>query len=89
MGAVYLFPSDKGNHLKHNILQLYIVIIFFSYGVSLFSQDSKTRIERIKKWTKRTVLKKLNFLPYVEYKPSIIPSENVTKLMKDLNIYEN
>ena len=89
MGAVYLFSSDKGNHLKHNILQLYMAIIFFSYGGSLFSQDSKTRIERVKKWTKRTVLKKLNFLPYVEYKPSIIPSKNGKTLLKDLTIYEN
>ena len=87
MDAVYLFHSDKRNHLKHSILQLYIVIIFFSYGGSLFSQDSQTRIGRVKKWTKRTVLKKLNFLPYVEYKPSIIPSENGKTLMSDLNIY--
>ena len=89
MGAVYLFPSDKENHLKHNILLLYMAIIFFSYWGSLFSQDSKTRIERVKKWTKRTVLKKLNFFPYVEYKPSIIPSENGKTLLKNLTIYEN
>ena len=88
MGAVYLFHSDKGNHLKHNILQLYIVVIFFCYGESLVSQDSKTRIERVKKWTKRTVLKKLNFFPYIEYKPSIIPSKNGETLLKDLNIFE-
>ena len=88
MDAVYLFPSDKRNHLKHHILQLYMVIIFFNYGVLLFSQDSKTRIERVKKWTKRIVFKKLNFLPYVEYKPSTIPSENGKTLIKDLNIYE-
>ena len=79
MGAVYLFPSDKGNHLKQNVLLLYIAIIFFSYGGSLFSQDSKTRIERVKKWTKRTVLKKLNFLPYVEYNPSITPPPKMGK----------
>ena len=88
MDAVYLFHSDKGNHLKQNILQLYIFIIFFSYGEFMFSQDSKTRIEKVKKWTKRTVFKKLNFLPYVEYKPSIIPSENGKILMNDVNIYE-
>ena len=88
MGAVYLFDSDKGNHLKHNILQLYIVTIFFCYGESLFSQDSKTRIEKVKKWTTRTILKKLNFLPYIEYKPSIIPSKNWETLLKDLNIFE-
>jgi len=70
------------------MLQFYIVIIFFSYGEPLFGQDSKTRIEKVKKWTKRAVLKKLNFLPYVEYKPSIIPSENGNTLIKDLNIYE-
>ena len=88
MGAVYLFYSDKGNHLKHNILQLYIVIIFFSYGESLFGQESKTRIERVKKWTKRALLKNLNFFPYIEYKPSVKPSENGKALLKDLNILE-
>ena len=54
----------------------------------MLSQDSKTRIERIKKWTKRIVLKKLNFLPYVEYKPSVMPLEYGKILMKDLSIYE-
>ena len=88
MGAVYLFHSDKGNHLKHNILQLYIVIIFFSYGESLFGQESKTRIEKVKKWTKRAVLKNLNFFPYIEYKPSVTPSTNGEALLKDLNIFE-
>ena len=88
MGAVYLFYSDKGNHLKHNTLQLYIVIIFFSYGESLFGQESKTRIERVKKWTKRALLKNLNFFPYIEYKPSVTPSENGKALLKDLNILE-
>ena len=88
MGAVYLFYSDKENHLKHSILQLYIVIIFFSYGESLFGQESKTRIERVKKWTKRALLKNLNFFPYIEYKPSVTPSEKGKALLKDLNILE-
>jgi len=88
MDAVYLFHIDRENHLKHSILQLYTVIIFFSYGGPLSSQDSKTRLEIVKKWTKRTVFKKLNFLPYVEYKPLIMPSNNAKTLMKDLNILE-
>ena len=88
MGAVYLFHGDKDNHLKHNLLQFYIIIIFFCYAESLLSQDSKRRIEKVKKWTKRTVLKKLNFFPYIEYKPSIIPSKNGETLLKDLNIFE-
>ena len=54
----------------------------------MFSQDSKTRIEKVKKWTKRTVLKKLNFLPYVEYKPVIISSKKGGILMSDVNIFE-
>ena len=88
MGAVYLFHGDKDNHLKHNLLQFYIIIIFFCYAESLLSQDSKRRIEKVKKWTKRIVLKKLNFFPYIEYKPSIIPSKNGETLLKDLNIFE-
>ncbi len=74
--------------MKYKILQLYIVIIFFSYGGFLLSQDSKTPIDKVKKWTKRTVLKKFNFFPYVEYKPSITPSIKGKALLKDLNIFE-
>ena len=88
MDVVCLFHSDKGNHLKHSILQLYIAIILFSYGGSLFGQEKKTRIERVKKWTKRTILKNLNFLPYIEYKPTVKLSTNGEALLKDINIFE-
>ena len=54
----------------------------------MFGQESKTRIERVKKWTKRALLKNLNFFPYIEYKPSVRPSENGKALLKDLNILE-
>ena len=76
------------NHMNHTLLQLYFVIAFFCAGKSLFSQEQKGRIERAGKWVKRTVLKNLNFLPYVEYRPSLTPSSNSEILLKELNILE-
>ena len=74
--------------MKHTSLQLCLIITFFGYGESLLSQEPKCRIERAGKWIKRTVLKNLNFLPYVEYKPSLKPSSNSEILFKELNILE-
>ena len=48
----------------------------------------KHELKELKNGRKEQYLKRLNFLPYVEYKPSIIPSENGKTLLKDLTIYE-
>ena len=76
------------NHMNHTLLQLYLVIAFFCCGNSLKSQEPKGKIEIARKWVKRTVLKNLNFLPYVEYRPSLTPSSNSEILLKELNILE-
>ena len=76
------------SHTNHALLQLFLVIAFFGCGKSLFGQEPKGRIERAGKWVKRTVLKNLNFLPYVEYRPSLTPSPNSEILLKELNILE-
>tara|TARA_B100001248_G_scaffold158820_1_gene119746 strand:- start:77 stop:646 length:570 start_codon:yes stop_codon:yes gene_type:complete len=76
------------NHINHKLLQLCLVIVFFGCGKSLFSQEPKGRIERARKSIKRTILKNLNFLPYVEYKPSLTPSSNSEILFKELNVLE-
>ena len=62
--------------MNHTLLQLCLVIAFFGCGKSLLSQEPKGRIERAGKWVKRAVLKNLNFLPYVEYRPSLTTSFN-------------
>ena len=74
--------------MKHIFLQLCFIITFFGYGESLLSQEPMGRIERAGKWVKRTVLKNLNFLPYVEYRPSLTSSSNSEILLKELNILE-
>ena len=76
------------NHINHKLLQLCLVIVFFGCGKSLFSQEPKGKIEKSGKWIKRTILKSLNFLPYVEYKPSLTPSSNSEILFKELNVLE-
>ena len=76
------------SHTNHTLLQLFLVIAFFGCGKSLFGQEPKGRIEKVGKWVKRTVLKNLNFLPYVEYRPSLTPSSNSEILLKELNILE-
>ena len=74
--------------MNHTLLQLYLVIAFFCCGNSLLSQEPKGKIEIAWKWVKRTVLKNLNFLPFVEYRPSLTPSPNSEILLKELNILE-
>ena len=76
------------SHTNHTLLQLFLVIAFFGCGKSLFGQEPIGRIEKVGKWVKRTVLKNLNFLPYVEYRPSLTPSSNSEILLKELNILE-
>ncbi len=82
------FISDGQNHMKHTLLQLFFVIAFFIYGESLLGQEPKGRIEKAGKWIKRTVLKNLNFLPYIEYRPSLTLSSNSETLLRELNILE-
>ena len=69
-------------------MRLYLIIIFFGYGNSSIAQQSEARVNTVRKWVKRTILKSFNFLPYIEYKPSTIPSKNQETLIKDLNIFE-
>ncbi len=88
MGAVYLFHYDSNNHLKQKILQSFLVIIFFGLVENVLSQNSDNRLSRSTKWLKRTILKNLNFLPYIEYKPSADPSLTGEILLSELNIYE-
>ena len=88
MGAVYLFHYDSNNRLKQKILQSFLVIIFFGLVEDVLSQNSDNRLSRSTKWLKRTVLKNLNFLPYIEYRPSTKPSQTGEILLSELNIYE-
>ena len=57
MGAVYLFPSDKGNHLKHNILQLYMAIIFLAMGDPYLVKIQKHELKELKNGRKEQYLK--------------------------------
>ena len=74
--------------MKHTLLQLYLVITFLGSGEYLLSQEPKGRIEKAGKWVKRVVLKNLNFLPYIEYRPSLMTSSYSEILLKELNILE-
>ena len=88
MGAVYLFHYNSNNRLKQKILQSFLVIMVFGSIENVLGQNSDNRISRSTKWIKRTILKNLNFLPYVEYKPSTKPSPTGEILLSELNIYE-
>ena len=69
ISAVQLFYN--GNQLRQKLLKLYVVIFFFGYGISAYSQNSNNKLSKTRKWVKRTILKNLNFLPYIEYLPLI------------------
>ena len=88
MGAVYLFHYNSNNQLKLKLLQSFLVIIFFGLVENVLSQNSNNRLSRSTKWLKRAILKNLNFLPYIEYKPSLEPSLTGEILLSELNIYE-
>ena len=88
MGAVYLFHKGRDNQLKQKILRSCLVIIFFGFSEPLFSQKPDSRMSKSTKWIKRTILKNLNFLPYIEYSPLIKPSSTGQLLLSELNIYE-
>ena len=76
------------NHMNHSLLQLCLVIAFFGCEKSLLCQEPIGRVEKAGKWIKRAVLKNLNFLPYVEYRPSLTPSSKSEILLKEINILE-
>ncbi len=76
--------------MKQKLLHLYIAnILFFSLGLPLYGKDENKKLSIASKWIKKTILKNLNFLPYVEYKPSIEPSKSGNILLTELRVFEN
>ncbi len=74
--------------MRQKLLKLYVVIFFFGYGISAYSQNSNNKLSKTRKWVKRTILKNLNFLPYIEYLPLINPSKSGSVLLSELNSFE-
>tara|TARA_B100001142_G_C14086898_1_gene559688 strand:+ start:48 stop:608 length:561 start_codon:yes stop_codon:yes gene_type:complete len=76
--------------LKQKLLHLYIAnILLFSLGLPLYGKDDTKKLLIASKWIKRTILKNLNFLPYIEYKPTIKPSKSGNILLTELKVFEN
>ncbi len=76
--------------MKQKLLHLYIAnILLFSLGLPLYGKDDTKKLLIASKWIKRTILKNLNFLPYIEYKPTIKPSKSGNILLTELKVFEN
>ena len=89
IGAVYLFQSNCGNCLKQVFFIIYATILFSGCGSYLNSEKpSPEKIINIKK-IKNQIIKKLSFLPYINYVPSIKPTVYGTILLKELYLYED
>ena len=76
--------------MKQKLLHLYIaIILLFSLSLPLYGKDDTKKLFIASKWIKKTILKNLNFLPYIEYKPSIKPSKSGNILLTELKVFEN
>ena len=84
IGAVYLFQSNCGNCLKQVLFIIYATILFSGCGSYLNSEKpSPEKIINIQN-IKNQIIKKLSFLPYINYVPSIKPTVYGTILLKEL-----
>ena len=74
--------------MKKLLLILYLILI--SSGCGTFLKSTKPTPELSPKLSpiKKFILKKLSFLPFIEYRPSADPSPAKTELVEQLEVYE-
>ena len=88
-GAVYLFHNNYDRSLKQVLLIPYILMILSGCGAIMNKEGPKP--DRSIKFStiKKVVIKKLSFLPYINYIPDVDPTESGKVLLDELSIYEN
>ena len=74
--------------MKRTLLIFFISAIISGCGSSINNEkptpDKSSPISIFKK----TIIKKLEFLPYIDYVPSVVPTESGNTLLDELYIYE-
>ena len=87
-GVVYLFHNKNSTQLKQ-ILLILCLNIFIS-GCSTIMYKEKPKPGRFKRLTtiKKVIIKKLSFLPYIDYIPNINPTKPALTMLNELSKYE-
>ena len=87
-GVVYLFHNKNSTQLKQILLVLCLNI--FISGCSTIMYKEKPKPERFKRLTtiKKIIIKKLSFLPYIDYTPNVNPTKPALTMLNELSKYE-
>ena len=87
-GVVYLFHNKNSTQLKQILLVLCLNI--FISGCSTIMYREKPKPERFKRLEtiKKVIIKKLSFLPYIDYIPNVNPTKPALIMLNELSKYE-
>ena len=87
-GVVYLFHNKNSTQLKQ-ILLILCLNIFIS-GCSTIMYREKPKPGRFKRLAtiKEVMIKRLSFLPYIDYIPNINPTKPALTMLNELSKYE-
>ena len=88
LGAVYLFHNKNSTQLKQ--ISLILCLNIFISGCSTIMYVEKPKPERFKRLAtiKNIIIKRLSFLPYIDYNPSINPTKPALTMLNELSKYE-
>ena len=87
-GVVYLFHNKNSTQLKQILLVLCLNI--FISGCSTIMYIEKPKPERFKRLEtiKKVIIKRLSFLPYIDYIPNVNPTKPALTMLNELSKYE-
>ncbi len=87
-GVVYLFHNKNSTQLKQILLVLCLNI--FISGCSTIMYKEKPKPERFKRLEtiKKVIIKRLSFLPYIDYIPNVNPTKPAITMLNELSKYE-
>ncbi len=88
IGEVYLFYQSFGDCLKQILLLSSLILLLSGCGAYLTPESPNPNNIINFKSIKKSIIKSLSFLPYIEYIPSIDPTVNGEILLNELDLYE-
>ena len=89
IGGVYLFRHHNGDCLKRILILSILTFLLSGCGAYLNSENPRPNKIINLNSIKKSIVKGLSFLPYIEYIPSIKPTENGVILLNELDLYES
>ena len=88
-GVVYLLLFTCRSKLKQIPLIIFLSIIFSGCGTTLPSINPSVRPSSKVQLIKKTIIRKLHFLPFIKYEFSLDQSPASEKILSELNQYED